>query len=465
MRTARFRPTPAARPAAASPPAKAEPSPHRQHHRRQYRRRLKRLDGVIGASHSLIGDGAGPRLNGTNTANLGGDAKLAALGGNGGRTITHYPMPGSPLIDAVVCDLVPDTSQDQRGVTRPQGVRCDIGAVEADQIVVDTTADNTSADGLCSLREAIVNANSNGQTHTDCAPGSAYDIITFDPTVFANANASTIVLGALLPNIATDLLIDGTRADGGNVAISGNNARGVFVVLSSRSVSLRKLGIVKGRRSGNGGGIVNQGTLSIEHSTVSGNRAGDGGGIHSGGTLVIRHSTVTENISMEFGGGVRDNGGTADGGVDTSDWHVFAITVGKGLDVGVSIPSAEPISNLCRFDDYAVLVENLGTVVANAVQVDIPLPDSLPSANWTCTPVGGATCPPSGSGPIEHSVNLPRNAGVIYRITGLFSPGPEPDDTFIAHAFISGDVFPDNDIATAAATACLFSDGYEGELE
>ncbi len=971
-----------------------------------------RTNGVIGASHSLIGDGLAC-LNGTNTANLDGDAKLTALGSNGGRTATHYPLPGSPLIDAVACDLIPGTTQDQRGIARPQGVRCDIGAVEAGQIVVDTMADETSANGLCSLREALINANGNAQTHADCAPGSAYDIITFDPAVFADASHSAIVLGALLPNIATDLLIDGTRADGGNVAISGNNARGVFVVLSSRSVGLRKLDIVNGRRSGNGGGIVNQGnlsivhgavsgntatsygggianqgnlsivhgavsgntatslgggifnsgTLTIEHSTVSGNRAGDGGGIHSGGTLIIRHSTVAENISMEFGGGmcssagagtttiehstvsgnsavlkggaihkhdngplniahstlsdnstrygggihseggtltiehstlsgnaaeqqgggilnlgsttlahstlsgnlalqgggidnggtlivehgtvsgnsanfggglyqtqgvttlaasvfanstgtgsdcsiaagtinaagsligsglagcvngtntgnltgdpklaaladhggeththlplpgsplidriscaadpeftdqrgiarpqgsscdigavealqfalsvsvagqgsvsaddiatppssgqvqgcraeagdcaatysekaqvtltatpdtgshfvawggdcsgtamqasvtmdaarsctasfaisahivtpsvsgghggispgtpqsiahgetasftltpddgyriadmagscggaldglvfatdpvladcsviasftrnpntapvleiignqaqpagatgvfsvpgfasvvsfgaapweveqsvlgyevelladpaellfgtptvntdgalnhvlsgnsgsaqlrvrVRDNGGTADGGVDVSDWQAFAITVGEGLDVAVSIPAAEAISNLCRFGDYTVLVENLGTVVANAVQVEIPLPDSLPNANWTCTPVGGATCPPSGSGPIDHSVNLPRNAGVIYRIAGMFSPGPEPDETFIAHAFIAGDVFPDNDTATAPATACLFSDGYEGEVE
>ncbi|MCZ7526465.1 MAG: hypothetical protein M5U14_08885 [Acidimicrobiia bacterium] len=41
-------------------------------------------------------------------------------------------MTGSPLIDAIPtghCD--PNLPQDQRGVTRPQGPGCDIGATEA----------------------------------------------------------------------------------------------------------------------------------------------------------------------------------------------------------------------------------------------------------------------------------------------------------------------------------------------
>ena len=162
---------------------------------------------------------------------------------------------------------------------------------------------------------------------------------------------------------------------------------------------------------------------------------------------------------------VRDDGGTADGGVDASDWQNFSITVGEGLDVAVRITSAQPLSELCRFGDYTVVVENVGTVAASTVQVDIPLPDSVPEATWTCVATGSASGPPSGSGAIHHSINLPRNSGVFYRLTGLFSPGPDPYDVFLAQASISGDVFPDNNEATAPATVCLFSDGYEGEGE
>ncbi len=53
-------------------------------------------------------------------------ANLGPLANNGGFTLTHLPLPGSVAIDHG--DACP--SPDQRGVTRPQGPRCDIGAVE-----------------------------------------------------------------------------------------------------------------------------------------------------------------------------------------------------------------------------------------------------------------------------------------------------------------------------------------------
>jgi fibronectin-binding autotransporter adhesin len=63
------------------------------------------------------------------------DAMLGPLADNGGPTETHALLPGSPAIDAGPptsgwgsdCPP-PDTAQ--RGVARPQGAGCDIGAVE-----------------------------------------------------------------------------------------------------------------------------------------------------------------------------------------------------------------------------------------------------------------------------------------------------------------------------------------------
>jgi len=57
-----------------------------------------------------------------------GDALLGPLAGNGGPTLTHLPLPGSPVIDAANAALCP--AADQRGVTRPQGPGCDAGSVE-----------------------------------------------------------------------------------------------------------------------------------------------------------------------------------------------------------------------------------------------------------------------------------------------------------------------------------------------
>jgi len=55
-----------------------------------------------------------------------GDPKLGALADNGGPTKTMLPGAGSAAIDQITCTL----DLDQRGITRPQGSKCDIGAVE-----------------------------------------------------------------------------------------------------------------------------------------------------------------------------------------------------------------------------------------------------------------------------------------------------------------------------------------------
>jgi hypothetical protein len=71
----------------------------------------------------------------------GGDPKLGPLGANGGSTLTMLPATGSPLIDRAECvtgeAAVPT---DQRSVARPQGTRCDTGAVEVEQSSSTTTS-------------------------------------------------------------------------------------------------------------------------------------------------------------------------------------------------------------------------------------------------------------------------------------------------------------------------------------
>jgi len=83
----------------------------------------------------------------------------------------------------------------------------------AGTIVVDTLADTAADDGACSLREAIVAANTDtpsGATAGECPGGSGADEITFSV-------AGTITLAATPPVIASDLTIDG----GGAITIDG----------------------------------------------------------------------------------------------------------------------------------------------------------------------------------------------------------------------------------------------------
>jgi Putative pectate lyase-like adhesive domain len=71
-----------------------------------------------------------------------GDPLLGALAGNGGPTRTMAPLTSSPLLDAIPiescqADGASGITTDQRGVTRPQGSACDIGAVEVEVVPVN----------------------------------------------------------------------------------------------------------------------------------------------------------------------------------------------------------------------------------------------------------------------------------------------------------------------------------------
>lgn len=91
---------------------------------------------VTTATYSLIGDdtastgltdGVDGNIVGTEVSLV--DPMLGPLADNTGPTMTHALLSGSPAIDHIpALDCAVDT--DQRGVTRPQGVACDIGAFE-----------------------------------------------------------------------------------------------------------------------------------------------------------------------------------------------------------------------------------------------------------------------------------------------------------------------------------------------
>lgn len=67
---------------------------------------------------------------------VGVDPLLGPLADNGGPTLTHLPLAGSPAIDAAGA-ICPPPAVDQRGAARPQGSACDIGAVEVGPTTVD----------------------------------------------------------------------------------------------------------------------------------------------------------------------------------------------------------------------------------------------------------------------------------------------------------------------------------------
>jgi hypothetical protein len=79
------------------------------------------------------------------------DPELSALTDNGGPTDTQAPAPGSPALDRIPPGTEADGTllcpgTDQRGVSRPQGTDCDVGAVElVAQSQAVTSADRVTA--------------------------------------------------------------------------------------------------------------------------------------------------------------------------------------------------------------------------------------------------------------------------------------------------------------------------------
>ncbi len=193
--------------------------------------------------------------------------------------------------------------------------------VGAATYTVTTLGDVVANDSVCSLREAIEEANDG--TDTDCAgsPSSADDTITFSV-------AGTITLGAPLPNIVTAATAGAlTINGGGNITISGNNAVRVMWVNGGGNLTLQSLRISNGRTTGStqgGAGIYNDGgTLTLTNSTFSDNSStggslANGGGIYNnGGTVSATDSTFSYNGAggedsyfYNHGGAIYNNGGS-----------------------------------------------------------------------------------------------------------------------------------------------------------
>ena len=155
-------------------------------------------------------------VDGANGSIVGQDPLLGPLRNNGGPTLTHALLTGSPAINAGDTDL----TTDQRGIARPQGGTDDIGAfeVEAGTIIIEKKTAPAGGTGF-GFTDNIETPNAfslnDGQNKTflDVAPGSY--VVTEDPPQDsflsglhcddgASRNPSTVDLAAREANIELD---------------------------------------------------------------------------------------------------------------------------------------------------------------------------------------------------------------------------------------------------------------------
>ena len=149
--------------------------------------------------------------------------------------------------------------------------------------------------------------------NNDSGPGSLRDAVataSSGDTIAFGSIASPITLTTGQITISQDLTIKGPGA--GTLTVSAGKASRVFAVTAG-VVTISGLTISDGFDLAAGGGIFNDGTLTLTDATVSGNSANIccGGGIYNntGGTLTLTNVTVTGNHTAGSGGGIGNSSG------------------------------------------------------------------------------------------------------------------------------------------------------------
>jgi predicted outer membrane repeat protein len=187
-----------------------------------------------------------------------------------------------------------------------------VNSTAAPVLTVNSTADNTTADSVLTLREAIMLANGSlgrpltagEQSQLAGTLGSAAATIQF--SLPAGPQTITLAGGAL--NVTQSMTINGPGA--GSLTVNGNNLDRVFVIgqiwspNTSQVVTLGGMTISGGNQV-YGGGVLNFGSLTINSCVISGNTSGGsgGGGIYNVASLTLKNSTVSGNTTSQLGTG------------------------------------------------------------------------------------------------------------------------------------------------------------------
>jgi hypothetical protein len=212
-------------------------------------------------------------------------------------------------------------------------------------IVVNSLDDGApTMDGNLTLREAIQAANTNTAVGDAPAGESTPDTIVFASSLTGGTINLDPGQGQLILSGGGDLSIIGPGGVSSGVTVSGQGNIRVFNMIPSAAqlVTLMNLTVADGNpgaannggaifnagmdttltnvvvtRSqvpmlGLGGGIYNNGSLTLNNTTVSGNKGYRGGGIYNQGELTINTgSRIVSNVAENSGGGIYNDSGQA----------------------------------------------------------------------------------------------------------------------------------------------------------
>ncbi|HEV7682165.1 MAG TPA: choice-of-anchor Q domain-containing protein [Pyrinomonadaceae bacterium] len=229
-----------------------------------------------------------------------------------------------------------------------------ITGAQANTITVNGTGDTRANDGVCTIREAIINANNNAATWADCAAGFGADVIKLPAgTITISIPNAPSSFSAEEFNVKGDLdLTSSITIDGnpGGTTINGGALDRIFDInpdtdgdfaspTPSITVAINNLTITNGRQNDVGAiKIQPRATVSITNCTVSNSTSteNDAGaiGILSGGSLTMRNSTVSGNSSRWLAGAIKNEGALALLSCTVTNNSTFGGTPSRGQAIG-----------------------------------------------------------------------------------------------------------------------------------
>lgn len=197
-----------------------------------------------------------------------------------------------------------------------------------------------------------------------------------------------------------------------------------------------------------GGGVVTQASISPD-----GTLHASSGGVTGTATIRVR---------------VRDNGGTAGGGNDTSVEHFFRMTAVDHAELVVGIDAEHETVAVGDTVKYHVTLENAGDEGIGWADLQQQLPAGIQWATWTCA-ADGATCPSAtGNGAIDLQLPLPPGGRFFFVVSGVVANNAGP----VLKAQVDARVAHEDGTAVAEASATetvnvvrthLFADGMESD--
>lgn len=198
----------------------------------------------------------------------------------------------------------------------------------SESIIVDATIDSSDQENTAIL--TLLDENADGSLTIDLnapillAPGQTLtgdgSLVTVAPEALlqngidAAAPEASVVLdpGTFTTGEAVVLFQDVTLVGAGvdDTTISGGGAARVLQVNPGVTAEVSNLTVTNGAIEGDGGGISNQGALTLFNTVLSDHTAagGSGGAIDNTGTLTITNSTLSGSTADNSGGGIANSG-------------------------------------------------------------------------------------------------------------------------------------------------------------